>query len=78
MKQIMLLRNAQKYFVFLFIKFLNFSLRLLIINLKQKLNNKNKGLEGVFNNRYKMVKKLGEGAQGTVYEVEDLTENRKR
>ena len=78
MKQIMLLRNAQKYFVFLFITFLNFSLRLLIINLKQKLNNKNKGLEGVFNNRYKMVKKLGEGAQGTVYEVEDLTENRKR
>ena len=74
----MLLRNAQKYFVFLFITFLNFSLRLLIINLKQKLNNKNKGLEGVFNNRYKMVKKLGEGAQGTVYEVEDLTENRKR
>ena len=32
----------------------------------------------MFNNRYKMVKKLGEGAQGTVYEVEDLTENRIR
>jgi len=25
-----------------------------------------------------MVKKLGEGAQGTVYEVEDLKEDRKR
>jgi hypothetical protein len=25
-----------------------------------------------------MVKKLGEGAQGTVYEVEDLTQNRMR
>jgi serine/threonine protein kinase len=35
-------------------------------------------LEGVFNNRYKMIKKLGEGAQGTVYAVEDLTEDRKR
>jgi hypothetical protein len=42
------------------------------------LGNKNKELEGVFNNRYKMVKILGEGAQGTVYEVEDLNENRKR
>jgi serine/threonine protein kinase len=42
------------------------------------LDNKNKQLEGVFNNRYKMVKKLGEGAQGTVYEVEDLTQNRMR
>ena len=29
----------------------------------------------MFNNRYKMIKKLGEGAQGTVFEVEDLQEN---
>jgi serine/threonine protein kinase len=42
------------------------------------LDNKNKELEGVLNDRYKMVKKIGEGAQGTVYEVEDLAENRKR
>jgi len=42
------------------------------------LDNKNKELEGMFNNRYKMIKKLGEGAQGTVYEVEDLKENRIR
>ena len=42
------------------------------------MDNKNKELEGMFNNRYKMIKKLGEGAQGTVYEVEDLKENRIR
>jgi hypothetical protein len=42
------------------------------------LDNKNKELEGVFNNRYKMIKKLGEGAQGTVYDVEDLNEDRIR
>jgi len=42
------------------------------------LDKKNKELEGVFNNRYKMVKKLGEGAQGTVYEVEDLAKDRLR
>jgi serine/threonine protein kinase len=38
----------------------------------------NKELEGVFNSRYKMVKKLGEGAQGTVYAVEDLNENNRK
>jgi serine/threonine protein kinase len=42
------------------------------------LDNKNKVLEEDYNNRYKAVKKLGEGAQGTVYEVEDLNENQKR
>ena len=52
---------------------------MLIINLKKKkLDNKSKELEGVFNNRYKMVKRLGAGAQGTVYEVEDLQESRMR
>jgi hypothetical protein len=35
-------------------------------------------LEGVFNKRYKMIKKLGEGAQGTVFVVEDLQENNKK
>jgi hypothetical protein len=30
------------------------------------------------NGRYKKVKKLGAGAQGTVYEVEDLNENNKK
>jgi serine/threonine protein kinase len=35
-------------------------------------------LVGVFNNRYRMVKKLGEGAQGTVFVVEDLNENNKK
>ena len=45
---------------------------------KKKINNNNKQLEGAFNNRYKMVEKLGSGAQGTVYEVEDLNENGKK
>jgi hypothetical protein len=27
------------------------------------------------NGRYKKIKKLGSGAQGTVFEVEDMTEN---
>ena len=35
-----------------------------------------KELEGVFNSRYKKIKKLGEGEQGTVFAVEDLNENR--
>ncbi len=30
------------------------------------------------NGRYKKLKKLGSGAQGTVYEVEDLNENNKK
>ena len=32
-------------------------------------------LKEVLNDRYKKIKKLGAGAQGTVYEVEDLNEN---
>ena len=32
----------------------------------------------VLNEKYKKVKKLGSGAQGTVYEIEDLQENRKK
>jgi hypothetical protein len=35
-------------------------------------------LQGVFKSRYKKIKKLGEGAQGTVYEVEDLNENNEK
>ena len=35
-------------------------------------------MEGVFNKRYKMIKKLGEGAQGTVFVVEDLQDNNKK
>ena len=42
---------------------------------QKKLDNKNKQLQGVFNSRYRKIKKLGESAQGTVYEVEDLNEN---
>ena len=66
------------FFIFNFIK--NQIIRLKLIKLipKKKINNNNKQLEGAFNNRYKMVKKLGSGAQGTVYEVEDLNENGKK
>ncbi len=45
---------------------------------QKKIDTDNKELEGVFNKRYKMIKKLGEGAQGTVFEVEDLNENNKK
>ena len=45
---------------------------------KKTIDSNNKELEGLLNNRYKAVKTIGAGAQGTVYEVEDLTEDRKR
>ena len=50
----------------------------IILYFQKKIEANNRELEGVFNNRYKAVKTIGAGAQGTVYEVEDLTENRKR
>ena len=58
-----------------------FSVKEKLINLsyfQKKIDNNNKQLEGAFNSRYKMVKKLGSGAQGTVFEVEDLNENGKK
>jgi hypothetical protein len=44
------------------------------------LDNKNKVLEGIYyrHKRYKQIKKLGEGSQGIVYQVEDLDENNKK
>jgi hypothetical protein len=53
-------------------------------NLKKKIISKkkiainNKELKEVLNEKYKKVRKLGSGAQGTVYEIEDLQENRKK
>jgi hypothetical protein len=35
-------------------------------------------LEGVLNDRYRKIKKLGDGAQATVFEVEDIKENNKK
>ena len=45
---------------------------------KKKIAINNKELKEVLNEKYKKVKKLGSGAQGTVYEIEDLQENRKK
>ena len=45
---------------------------------KKKIAINNKELKEVLNDKYKKVKKLGSGAQGTVYEIEDLQENRKK
>ena len=42
---------------------------------QKKIDSNNRVLEGVFNKRYKKIKKLGEGAQGIVFSVEDLQEN---
>ena len=42
---------------------------------KKKFDNNNKKLEGIMNNRYKRIKKLGDGSQGTVFEVEDINES---
>jgi hypothetical protein len=65
-------------FSFFILSHLKNRLRLIKLFPKKKIDNNNKQLEGAFNNRYKMVKKLGSGAQGTVYEVEDLNENGKK
>jgi len=42
------------------------------------LENYEKEVKGLLNNRYKKLRKLGAGIQGTVYEVEDLNENGKK
>ena len=42
---------------------------------QQKIEGNNKKLEGLFNDRYRKIRKLGEGAQGTVFAVEDTKEN---
>ena len=65
------------FFIFHFITFEN-RFKLIKLFPKKKIDNNNKQSEAAFNNRYKMVKKLGSGAQGTVYEVEDLNENGKK
>ena len=43
----------------------------------EKVNAINKPLQGMFNNRYKKVIKIGEGAQGIVYKVQDTQDNDK-
>jgi serine/threonine protein kinase len=45
---------------------------------QKKINTNNIKSKEVLNGRYEKIKKLGAGAQGTVYEVEDLNENRKK
>ena len=41
------------------------------------VNNSNKPLEGMFNNRYKKIIEIGKGAQGIVYKVQDTQDNHK-
>ena len=69
----MQLRNALKYFAFVFIQI---SFLKTFIFFQKKINTNNRELKEVLNERYKKIKRLGAGAQGTVYEVEDLKENR--
>ncbi len=42
---------------------------------KKKIDLNNRELKEVLNGRYRKIKKLGAGAQGTVYEIEDLNQN---
>jgi len=64
--------------IYLLLKNSFFFCKSLIIFFQKRIDIDNKELEGVFNKRYKMIKKLGEGAQGTVFVVEDLQENNKK
>ena len=41
------------------------------------MNKNNENLEGILNGRYKKIKIIGKGSQGTVFEVEDTNETRK-
>jgi hypothetical protein len=66
------------FYSFLILSHLKNRFKLIKLFPKKKIDNNNKQLDGAFNNRYKMVEKLGSGAQGTVYEVEDLNENGKK
>ncbi len=50
--------------------FINFFTKKIAIN--------NKELKEILNEKYKKIKKIGSGAQGTVYEIEDLSEDRKK
>ncbi len=66
------------YFIFPFIKFWEIRFLEIFKNyFKKKIDLNNKELKEVLDGRYKKIKKLGCGAQGTVYEIEDLKENRK-
>ena len=53
-------------------------IRFIINYFQKKIAINNKELKEVLNEKYKKTKMIGSGAQGTVYEVEDLNEDRKR
>jgi serine/threonine protein kinase len=41
----------------------------------EKVINNNQSLQGMFGNRYKKIREIGQGAQGIVYEVKDSQDN---
>jgi hypothetical protein len=47
----------------------------LFLFFQKKININNRELKELLNDRFKKIKRLGAGAQGTVYQVEDLKEN---
>ena len=62
--------------IFVFISHSRISFLKTFLFFQKKINTNNRELKEVLNDRYKKIKRLGAGAQGTVYQVEDLKENR--
>ncbi len=45
---------------------------------EKTLDNKNKEIKTILNEKYKKLRILGSGSQGKVFEVEDVKDNRKK
>jgi hypothetical protein len=65
------------YFAFYQILRNSFFQEIFINYFQKKITINNRESKEILNEKYKKLKKLGSGAQGTVYEIEDLKENRK-
>ena len=63
--------SSSKYF---WLKKTNFNFDCLILLTKEQDEKKS---EGIINNRYRKIKSLGHGSQGTVFQVEDTKDNNK-
>ena len=59
---------------YFWVKKTNFYFDWLILLIKE--HDEKKG-EGIINNRYRKIKSLGHGSQGTVFQVEDTKDNNK-